>query len=137
MNPFDLTDEEFLLIYGMTREQYNNLTILDEIWNTPDLNGYTGSGEFFVDWYCPYCGAGNTGSSCWSCGYHYGSEVIDATWNEHDVWDNSFDGGWGSFDDDWGYSGGGYFNDDGWGYAGSGYYDDDILEDLIYYGYGY
>ena len=137
MNPFDLTDEEFLLIYGMTREQYNNLTILDEIWNTPDLNGSTGSGEFFVDWYCPYCGAGNTGSTCWSCGYHYGSEVIDATWNEHDVWDNSFDGGWGSFDDDWGYSGGGYFDDDGWGYSGSGYYDDDILEDLIYYGYGY
>ena len=134
VDPSDLTDEEFLLIYGMTRQQYYDLALLpDEFWITPTTNGYGGSGDFNVDWYCPYCGAGNYGSSCWNCGYRSGSEVIEY-WDVPDIWDESYDGGWGSFDDGLGYSGSGSFDD--WDYSGSGSFDD-ILDDIIYYAYGY
>jgi len=128
VDPNNLTDEEFLLVYGLTRAEYNALaSIPDEVWINA-ANSYSGSGSFDVDWYCPVCGAGNNGSTCWSCGYRNGSEVIEI-WDEPDVWDESYGGGWGSWDD-WGYSGSGSWDD--WDYSGGGSWDDLIDEALLY-----
>ena len=97
----------------MSRDDYYRYAFPDELWLSPADGSITGG--FDADWYCPLCGAGNTGSVCWNCGYALGSEVT-GIWDEPEIWDEDYGSGWGAWGDDWGYTGWDSWDD--WDYFG-------------------
>ena len=112
-DPDAYTDSEFLMIYGMTKEEFNRAVYgFDEV-DEPNFyvdedDGYVpdwiedGYDPFGVpdtaDWYCPVCGSGCNGDVCWNCGYNRNGSSYD---DFDDYFDYDYDDFW---DDDFGYA---------------------------------
>ena len=81
---------------GFDPDYYYEYYITDPVVTTPiyvepDVIYYPPVVDY-VDWYCPACGVGNTGTSyCWNCGYGLNDVVIDYYYPEYDYWNDSYD----------------------------------------------
>ena len=101
-DPEAYTDSEFLMKYGMTKDEFYGATIGYSGGDVPNYHvdeddGYVpdwiedGFDPYGVpdtaDWYCPVCGSGCNGTVCWNCGF----SLKDAGDFTYDDFDNDFD----------------------------------------------
>ena len=129
-DPEAYTDAEFLMTYGMTKDEFYAATYGYTGGNEPNYHvdeddGYVpdwiedGYDPFGVpdtaDWYCPVCGSGCNGEVCWNCGFSL-YEVVGDGYIDYDDFDDYFES---DFDYDYDY-------DDYFDYDYDDIWDDDI-----------
>ena len=93
--------------YGLTEDEQIALGLLILAAAEEEANSYGYQESYtYYDWYCPVCGSGCNGDTCWVCGYSPYSSY-EYSWVEPDYSDY-----WGGGYDDWGYG----WDDYGWGW---------------------
>ncbi len=91
--------------YGLTEDEQIALGLLILAAAEEEANSYGYQESYtYYDWYCPVCGSGCNGDTCWVCGYSPYSSY-EYSWVEPDYSDY-----WGGGYDDWGYG----WDDWGW-----------------------
>ena len=128
-DPEAYSDSEFLMLYGMTKDEFYAATYGYAGGNEP--NYYIDTDDGYVpdwiedgydplgvpdtaDWYCPICGSGCNGDVCWNCGFSLYDVIGDDI--DYDDFDDYFEN---DFDYDFDY-------DDYFDYDYDDIWDDDI-----------